>query len=80
MELKPLLKDMIDAKASDIFVVAGLPLSYEANGSIYNLGTDMLRPADTPTTTRTSRLPSAAWAASAPTCSASAARCLPSFA
>ena len=47
MELKPLLKDMIDAKASDIFVVAGLPLSYEANGSIYNLGTDMLRPADT---------------------------------
>ena len=47
MELKPLLKDMIDAKASDIFVVAGLPLSYEANGSIYNLSTDMLRPADT---------------------------------
>ena len=47
MELKPLLKDMIDAKASDIFVVAGLPLSYEANGSIHNLGTDMLRPADT---------------------------------
>ena len=47
MELKPLLKDMIDAKASDIFVVAGLPLSYEANGVIHNLNNDMLKPADT---------------------------------
>jgi len=47
MELKPLLKDMIDAKASDIFVEAGLPLSYEANGVIHNLNNDMLKPADT---------------------------------
>lgn len=47
MELKPLLKDMIDAKASDIFVVAGLPLSYAANGTIHHLDTDMLMPKDT---------------------------------
>ncbi len=47
MELKPLLKDMIDAKASDIFVVAGLPLSYQAHGAIHNLGTEMLMPKQT---------------------------------
>lgn len=47
MELKPLLKDMIDAQASDIFVVAGLPLSYSANGQIHNLDTAMLMPKDT---------------------------------
>ncbi len=47
MELKPLLKNMIDANASDIFVVAGLPLSYEAHGVIHHLGTDMLMPKDT---------------------------------
>ena len=47
MELKPLLKDMIDAQASDIFVVAGLPLSYSAHGQIHNLDTAMLMPDDT---------------------------------
>ncbi len=44
MELKPLLKDMIDARASDIFVIAGLPLSYEAHGVIHHLDTGALRP------------------------------------
>ena len=47
MELKPLLKDMIDANASDIFVVAGLPLSYAAHGQIHKLDTGMLMPKDT---------------------------------
>lgn len=47
MELEPLLKSMIEAKASDIFVVAGLPLSYEVSGRIERLDTGMLKPADT---------------------------------
>ena len=47
MELKPLLKDMIDAKASDIFVVAGLPLSYQAHGVIHQLNDIHLMPANT---------------------------------
>ena len=47
MELKPLLKDMIDAHASDIFVVAGMPLSYEAHGQIVKTDTAMLMPSDT---------------------------------
>ena len=28
MELKALLQEMIDKKASDVFIVAGLPLTY----------------------------------------------------
>ncbi len=32
MELEATLRDMIDRKASDIFVVAGLPLSYKVGG------------------------------------------------
>ena len=30
MKLEELLREMVDAKASDIFIIAGLPLSYEA--------------------------------------------------
>ena len=29
MKLEELLREMVDAKASDIFIIAGLPLSYE---------------------------------------------------
>ena len=47
MELEPLLKEMIDAKASDIFVVAGLPLSYSAHGQITRLNEDKLFAEDT---------------------------------
>ena len=32
MELKALLQEMIDKKASDVFIVAGLPLTYTADG------------------------------------------------
>ena len=47
MELVPLLKKMIDAKASDIFVVAGLPLTFAASGSFMRFGEDPLMPGDT---------------------------------
>jgi len=47
MELEPLLKQMIDAKASDIFVVAGLPLTYETHGKLTRLGDKPFTPADT---------------------------------
>ena len=47
MELEPLLKQMIDANASDIFVVAGLPLSYSAHGQIVRLDEKKLFANDT---------------------------------
>ena len=47
MELKPLLKRMIDEKASDIFVVAGQPLTFAARGRFMHLGDQMLMPSDT---------------------------------
>ena len=47
MELENLLKQMVDVKASDIFVVAGLPLSYQANGRQIRLNDRPLTPADT---------------------------------
>ena len=37
MELKPLLKQMIDIKASDIFVVAGTPITYSASGQLVRI-------------------------------------------
>ena len=47
MELENLLKQMVEVKASDIFVVAGLPLSYQANGRQIRLNDRPLTPADT---------------------------------
>ena len=47
MELEPLLKQMIDAKASDIFVVAGLPLTFETHGKLTRIGDKPFTPADT---------------------------------
>ena len=47
MELKPLLKETIDAKASDIFVVTGRPLTYEIHGTLTSVGEKKLMPADT---------------------------------
>ena len=44
MELQPLLKEMIDARASDIFVVAGRPLTYSAGGSLKQIGDKALMP------------------------------------
>ena len=47
MELEPLLKQVIDAKASDIFVVAGMPLSYSVHGQIVRLNDQKLFADDT---------------------------------
>ena len=32
MKLEELLQEMVDAKASDVFIIAGLPLAYEVGG------------------------------------------------
>ena len=47
MNLQSLLKKMIDVKASDVFVNAGLPLSYQTNGVHVRTDTDPFTPADT---------------------------------
>lgn len=47
MELKPLLKRMVDEKASDIFVIAGQPLTFETSGRFMRLGEQALMPSDT---------------------------------
>ena len=38
MELKTLLQEMINQKASDVFIVAGLPLTYTADGRQVQIG------------------------------------------
>lgn len=47
MELTSLLQDMIDSKASDIFIIAGLPLTCAIDGRQQRLGDKPLMPADT---------------------------------
>lgn len=47
MQLHDVLDQMVQNKASDIFVVAGLPLSYKIGGQHFRLKTDRLMPADT---------------------------------
>ena len=47
MELKALLKEMIEAKASDIYIVAGRPISFSASGVIKQLDDTSLMPDDT---------------------------------
>ncbi len=47
MELKPLLKRMVDEHASDIFVIAGQPLTFEANGRYLRLGDQSFMPSET---------------------------------
>lgn len=47
MEMNELLKEMIDVQASDVFVVAGLPLSYQASGRMTRLDTMTLTPEST---------------------------------
>ncbi len=46
MQLEELLENMIKAKASDIFIVAGLPLAYQASGVHMRTETDPLSPED----------------------------------
>lgn len=45
MQLKELLKQMINVKASDVFINAGLPLSYQASGVHVRTDGDPLTPA-----------------------------------
>ena len=47
MQLKSLLEKMIEVHASDVFIIAGLPLAYQASGSHVRTDTAPLTPADT---------------------------------
>ena len=47
MKLEEILQDMVDDKASDIFVIAGLQLSYKKGGQQYRTDSERLMPADT---------------------------------
>ena len=47
MQLKELLEQMIEVKASDIFIIAGLPLSYQTSGVHVRTDSAPLMPADT---------------------------------
>ena len=46
MQLKSLLEKMIEVHASDVFIIAGLPLAYQASGSHVRTDTAPLTPAD----------------------------------
>ena len=47
MDLVSFLKEMIDQRASDVFFIAGLPVTYRAGGRQVRLGDQPLMPADT---------------------------------
>lgn len=47
MKLTQLLQEMVDAKASDVFIIAGLPLTYEVSGQQIRLDAQPFMPADT---------------------------------
>lgn len=47
MELEALLKEMIQNKASDIFIEAGMPITYSANGQLVRTDGEILKPAQT---------------------------------
>lgn len=47
MAIQEVLAKITSAGASDIFIVAGLPLSYKAHGQFVELGEDKLMPSDT---------------------------------
>lgn len=47
MDLEQLLREMVDAKASDVFIIAGLPLAYEVSGRQTRLDSAPFTPAET---------------------------------
>lgn len=47
MDLTGFLKEMVDERASDVFFIAGLPVTYRAAGRQVRLGDEPLMPADT---------------------------------
>ena len=46
MDLVSFLKEMIDQRASDVFFIAGLPVTYRAGGRQVRLGDQPLMPAE----------------------------------
>lgn len=46
MNIEEILKSAVEADASDIFLIAGLPLTYKCNGSQNRVGDKMLLPED----------------------------------
>lgn len=52
MKLEELLQQMVDVKASDIFIIAGLPLTYQLGSRQVRIGNTNLMPADTETIVR----------------------------
>ena len=49
MNIRGLLEKAVNEKASDIFIVAGLPITWRVNGKIHHMDGDKLRPAQTET-------------------------------
>ena len=47
MNLNGLLEQAIQEKASDVFIVAGLPVSFRKNGQIHRINNEKLLPAHT---------------------------------
>ncbi len=47
MDILGILKDAAEKKASDIFIVAGIPVSYKINGNIVRTDGERLMPDDT---------------------------------
>lgn len=47
MQLEQLLQEMVDAKASDVFLIAGLPLAFGVSGRQIRLDTPPFKPSDT---------------------------------
>jgi Tfp pilus assembly ATPase PilU len=47
MELMQILQDAVRSGASDIFIIAGLPVSYKINGRIRQVQPDVLMPSQT---------------------------------
>lgn len=47
MDILGILKDAAEKKASDIFIVAGIPVSYKINGNIVRTDGEKLMPDDT---------------------------------
>ncbi len=52
MDMIQILKDAVEHHASDIFVIAGLPVSYKVNGTIIRTHRENLMPAQTETMVR----------------------------
>lgn len=49
MNIRGLLEKAVEEKASDIFIVAGLPITWRVNGKIHHMDGDKLRPVQTET-------------------------------